>query len=159
MKKRKLILLVDVNNDEISVKELVDKYLGNPEDYFIYTDDKIRTDLELKNKQEEKKDNTLEKAESEEHISNPENTDKLDLSSINNENNRLNDSPTIQENVLLTKKEQIEHYPPSSLSSSLSLTQNKVLSTENEDREASSVEYVYGNDEDANEEVSSQDVQ
>lgn len=140
--------LVDANNDEISVKELVDKYLGNPEDYFIYTDDKIGTDLQLKNKHEEKKDDRIERAESEEHISNAENTDKLELLSINNENNRRNGSSHVQENVLLTKIEQIEHPLPSSLS----LIQNKVLSTENED-----LEYVYDNEEEANEEAGSQD--
>jgi hypothetical protein len=47
----------------------------------------------------------------------------IELLSANNENKRRNDSYTIQENVLLTKVEQIEHPPPSSLS----LTNNKVL--------------------------------
>lgn len=47
----------------------------------------------------------------------------IELLSANNENKRRNDSHTIQENVLLTKVEQIEHPPPSSLSS----TKNKVL--------------------------------
>lgn len=47
----------------------------------------------------------------------------IELLSANNENKRRNDSHTIHENVLLTKVEQIEHHPPSSLSS----TKNKVL--------------------------------
>jgi hypothetical protein len=159
-KERLNFKLVDVNNDEISVNDLVDKYLCNPEDYFKYVGDENRNELDLKNKQEEKKDNTLEKAESEEHISNHENNNKLELSSINNENNRRNDSHTIQENVLLTNIEQIEH--PKPIPPSLPLTKNKVLSIENVDREASSIEYVYDNDDDdeANEEDgSSQDVQ
>jgi hypothetical protein len=28
--------LVDVNGDELSIEELVNRYFSNPEDYFIY---------------------------------------------------------------------------------------------------------------------------
>ena len=47
----------------------------------------------------------------------------IELLSTNNENKRRNDSHTVQENVLLTRVEQIVHPPPSSLL----LTKNKVL--------------------------------
>src|SRR5215469_14365572 len=79
--------LVDINGDEITAKELVDRYFSNPADYFINKVDKKDAieDIELENK--EQKNGALKQGHLEEHFSTPENDDKLQSVSKNDKKN------------------------------------------------------------------------
>ena len=109
--------LVDANGDELSIKELIDRYFSNPRDYFIYEDDRKEEtrqdeikDLRSDNKEQK---NTPVHPEHLEHILPVENEDKSHLLSKNDENNIQVSPDDIGENVLFTKKEQIEQSKPS----------------------------------------------
>jgi hypothetical protein len=128
--------LVDVNGDELSIEELVKRYFTNPGDYFIYEDDRKEEtrqdgieDIKLENKEQK---NYAVCEQLEEHISREENDDKSHIIPQNNENNIENAQQSIEENVLSTKKEQIEHSKPSA----------------DQDLEENDPEYIYGNEED-----------
>jgi hypothetical protein len=125
--------LVDANGDELSVKELIDKYFSNPEDYFIFEDGRKEEtkqdgieDIELENKEQK---NYAVSEHLEEHISRDENNDKSHIISQSNENNIGYAHQSIEENVLSTKKEQIEQSKRSV-----------------EAQDGSGLEYIYGNE-------------
>ncbi len=109
--------LVDVNGDELSIEELISRYFSNPEDYFIFEDgrkEQTRQDgiEDIKHENKEQENNAVCE-QLEEHISREENDDKSNIIPQNNENNIENTQQSIGENVLSTKKEQIEHSKPS----------------------------------------------
>jgi hypothetical protein len=117
VKEKISLKLVDVNGDEISIKELIDRYFNNPEDYFLYADarkeetrqenkDAIE-DIRLGNK--EQKHNAVKQEHLEEHISRVENDNKLYFVSENDENNIQVPHQHIEKNVLLHEEEQIEY--------------------------------------------------
>ena len=130
--------IVDAENKEISVAELVEKYLGNPGDYFICPDEKGNNKADSKVKKEEKS-NPIDKGQKEEYSSREENYNKSQPISQSNENNVQNASQHMEENNLSTKKEQIEYYkavPHSSFPI-------PIIDRENED-----LEYTYDNNDD-----------
>ncbi|MGB6590026.1 MAG: hypothetical protein WBE68_00790 [Candidatus Nitrosopolaris sp.] len=129
--------LVDANGDELSIKELIDRYFSNPKDYFIYKDDRkeeTRQDeiKDLRPDNKEQKNSPVHPEHLEEHIPPVENEDKSHLISENDENNIQDSAEDIGENVLSTKKEQIEHSKPSA----------------DQDLEENDPEYIYGNEDD-----------
>jgi len=130
--------LVDIKGDEITAKELVDRYFSNPADYFINKADKKDAieDIELENK--EQKNGALKQGHLEEHFSTPENDDKSQSISKNDKKNIQVAAQHIEENVLLPEKEQIEH----------SKSPVKVLSSAEQDLEGTDPEYVYENEDD-----------
>ena len=125
--------LVDINGDEITAKELVDRYFSNPADYFIIKANKKDA---IENK--EQKNGALKQGHLEEHFSMLENDDKLQSVSKNDEKNIQVAGQHIEENVLLPEKEQIEH----------SKSPVKVLSSAEQDLEGTDPEYVYENEDD-----------
>ena len=109
--------LVDANGDELSIKELVNRYFRNPEDYF--------TDAGVSKKETRKGDKDaltnirLEQEKNavsehlEEHISREQNDNRSQVISQYNENNIHGVYQSIEENILSIKKEQIEYSKPS----------------------------------------------
>lgn len=138
--------LVGTTGDEISIGQLVDRYFGNPDDYFICLDEKSREEKaskDVKQNTENKQGNssTLKQGYSEEYISDSENSKKLQYITGNNENNTRGIYQTLEENVLLKKKEQIEY----SDSSVKRAAKNLVLRREQQDTK-DDLECVYEND-------------
>jgi hypothetical protein len=126
--------LVDANGDELSIKELINRYFSNPEDYFICKDEETGRDstegIQVDDKEQE---NNAVSEHLEEHISREENDNKSHNFTQSNENNIENAHQSIKENVLCTKKEQIEY-------------SKSVLISAVPELEESGPEYIYGNE-------------
>ena len=136
--------LVDVNGDEISPKELVDRYFRNPEDYFVNKADgkeDARQDL-IKKGQKTGQEYYTVRQHLEEHIPILENDNKSHVTSEDNKNNVQNIPRDVEDNVLLVQKEQIAH--------------SKALSPDRQDEGESNPEYIYGNENDDEEYLESQ---
>jgi hypothetical protein len=134
--------LVDVNGDELSIEELINRYFSNPEDYFIFEDGRKeetgQDSIEGTQVDDKKQENNTVSEHLEEHISREENDNKSHVISQYNENNIENAHQSIEENVLFTKKEEIEHSKSSA----------KILAADLQDPDVSNPEYVFGNEDD-----------
>ena len=172
------IKLVDVDDNEITVKELVEKYFSNPERYFFKNrenDEGKEHNINIGNISQEKEaaeksysyekqiaaNNIItQKEKSEEYFSNTENDSKSQQIAANKVKSIQATNETIEENVLLPKKEQIEYSPPSnpvpSTESRSNVPKNTMPSlplSSSEDESKENLEYHYGNDDgDAEEE-------
>jgi hypothetical protein len=119
--------LVDANGEELSIEELVNRYFSNAEDYFIR---KKEGQDSVEGRQvdgKEQENNAAVPEHLEEYISIEGNNNKSQVISQYDENNIHDAHQSVEEIVLSTKKEQIEHSKP---------------------LEENDPEYIYGNEDD-----------